>query len=226
MILASTIINRVSAQLLDINNVKWSRTQLLDWINVGQRVIVVAQPSATNTIAAVQLVPGTRQAIPSDGWLLLDVLRNMGASGTTPGRVIRLISRKLLDAFNPNWNSDTQADPVTNYLFDPQDQLAFFVYPPSTGNNWIEINYSALPVPLAVESSPLDLPDAYEEALTHYLMFRALSKSAEFGDATGASNYLNLFNVTLGVKMNAEQVNDPNIGLNPSPDLAARGGVS
>jgi len=224
-ILATTIINRVSAQLMDINNVKWSRTQLLDWISSGQRMIVVIAPSATNTIAVVQLVPGTRQAIPTNGWMLLDILRNMGPSGTIPGRGIRIISRKLLEAFNSNWHADTQADPVKHYLFDPQDQESFFVYPPSTGNNRIEINYSAVPAPLTSESQPLGVPDAYEEAMCHYVMFRALSKNAEFADDAKASKYLDLFNGLMGSKVTAEQANDPNLGLGPT-DTSVKGGTS
>jgi hypothetical protein len=215
-ILASTIINRVSAQLLDINNVKWSRLQLLDWINLGQRLIVVAQPNTTNTIQTMQLVAGTRQALPSNGWMLLDILRNMGPDGETPGRGIRVISRRLLEAFNPNWHADTPADPAKHYLFDPQDQVAFFVYPPSTGNNTIEVNYSALPTQMISESQPLSVSDAFEEPIGHYVMFRALSKEAEFGDDAKATRYLDLFNGMIGVKVSAEQANNPNIGLVPA----------
>jgi hypothetical protein len=224
-IVATTIINRVAAQLLDINNVRWSRESLLDWLSTGQRMIVMIQPSATNTIEVVQLAAGSRQIIPSNGWMLLDILRNMGASGTTPGRAIRLISRRLLDNFNPDWHSDTQSDPVYNYLFDPQDQMAFFVYPPSTGNNKIEINYSALPIPLASESQNIFVPDAYEEALNHYVMFRALSKNAEFAGSPEASKYLDLFNAVMGAKVTAEQANNPNLGLAP-PDPNAKGGIA
>jgi hypothetical protein len=186
---------------------------------------VVIQPNATNTVQVVQLVAGSRQAIPTNGWMLLDVLRNMGSSGTTPGRGIRVISRKLLEAFNPNWHADTQADPVKNYLFDQQDQESFFVYPPSTGNNKIEINYSALPVPLTSESQPLAVPDAYEEAMVHYVMFRALSKNAEFADDAKAAKYLDLFNGVMGAKVSAEQANSPNLGLSPT-DPGTTGGTS
>ena len=223
---AATLINRIAAQLVDINNVKWSRASLLDWLSVGQRMIVVIQPSASNTIEVVQLVAGSRQAIPPNGWMLLDVLRNMGVGGTTPGRAIRLISRKLMDSFNPDWHSDAASDPVYNYLFDPQDQMAFFVYPPSTGNNHIEINYSALPAPLTSETQNIFVPDAYEEALNHYVMFRALSKNAEFAGSPEASKYLDLFNATVGAKVTAEEANNPNLGLSPQPDPSAKGGVS
>lgn len=225
-IVASTLINRIAAQLVDINNVRWSRTSLLDWLSVGQRMIVMIQPNATNTIESIQLVAGSRQNIPANGWMLLDILRNMGADGKTSGRAIRVISRKLLDNFNPTWHADAPSDPVNNYLFDQQDQMAFFVYPPSTGNNYIEINYSALPTPLTSETQNIFVPDAYEEALNHYVMFRALSKNAEFAESPESSKYLDLFNATMGAKVTAEQANNPNLGLSPQPDPSAKGGVS
>jgi hypothetical protein len=223
-ILASTVIDRVSKQLLDITNVRWARTDLLDWLSVGQRLIVMLQPNSTNTISVIKLVAGTRQELPSDGWMLLDVLRNMGTNGSTPGRAIRVVSRKLLDSFKPTWHSDTKSATIQNYLFDLQDQTAFFVYPPSNGTNYVEVNYSAIPAALAAETSALSIPDVYEEALTHYLMFRALSKNAEWAGSPQAEQYLSLFNAVMGAKLTAEQANNPNIGLMPpSPQV---GGVS
>jgi len=223
-IIASTIIDRASKQLLDITNVRWARADLLDWLSVGQRLITVMQPNSTNTITTIKLASGTRQSLPADGWTLLDVLRNMGTDGATPGRAVRVISRKLLDAFKPTWHSDTKSATVQNYLFDPQDQTAFFVYPPSNGTNYIEINYSAIPAPLTSESTALSVPDAYEEPLVHYVMFRALSKNAEWAGSPQADMYLNLFNGVMGAKLSAEQANNPNIGLAPpTPQI---GGVS
>lgn len=222
---AKTIIDRVSRQLVDITNVVWSRSELLEWLSVGQRLVVMLQPNATGTIATIQLTAGTRQAVPSDGWLLLEVIRNMGTNGTTPGRAIRVVSRKLLDTFNPTWHSDTKSAVVQNYLYDPQDQTGFFVYPPSNGTNYIEINYSAIPAYLTSENQNLTVPGAYEEALTHYLMFRALSKNAAFAANPQADSYLQLFNAVLGGKVTAEQANNPNLGLMPGPS-ASPGGTS
>ena len=224
-IVASALINRIAAQLVDINNVRWSRKSLLDWLSVGQRMIVVIAPSATNTIESVKLVAGSRQSIPAGGWMLLDILRNMGTGGATPGRAIRLVSRKLMDNFNPDWHSSTASDITYNYTFDPQDQTSFFVSPPSKGSNYIEINYSALPPALTDESQNIFVPDAYEEALTHYVMFRALSKNAEFAGGPEASKYLDLFNAAMGAKVSAEQANNPNLGLTQS-NPAVEGGVS
>lgn len=223
-ILASTIIDRVSRQLLDVTNVRWQRTDLLDWLSLGQRLIIVSQPAAALGIAVVKMVAGSRQAIPADGWMLLDVVRNMGTTGTTPGRSVRIVSRRLLDAFNSSWHSDPATTAVQNYIFDPQDQMAFFVYPPSNGTGYIEINYSGLPAMLSSESAPLTIPDAYEEAMVNYVMFRALTKNAEWAASPEADKYLQAFNGLIGSKMSAQDANNPNIGL--APPTPGMGGLS
>lgn len=222
---AGTIIDRCAKQLFDINGIMWSRTDLLDWLNVGQRLVVVLQPSSANTVAVIKLAAGSRQSIPSTGWTLLDVIRNMGTDGLTPGRAVRVASRRLLDAFNPSWHSVTASATTQNYVFDPQDQTSFFVYPPSNGLGYIEVNYAALPTMAASESTAISIPDAYEDALVNYIMFRALSKHVAYGDSPEADKYLQLFNGFLGAKTTAEQANNPNIGLAP-PQLQADGGVS
>lgn len=222
---AGTIIDRCARQLFDVNGVKWPRTDLLEWLNVGQRLIVVLQPSSSNTVAVIKLAVGSRQSIPSTGWSLLDVIRNMGTTGTTPGRAVRIASRRLMDAFNPLWHSATASAVTQNFVFDPQDQTAFFVYPPSNGQGYVEINYASLPAMISSEASAISVPDAYEDALVNYVMFRALSKYVEYADSDEAQRYLSMFNGFLGAKVSAEQANNPNIGLAP-PNPAVEGGVS
>jgi len=92
---AGTIISKAATQLIDISGVRWTRAELLGWLNDGLRQIVVMQPNASATRSAVQLAAGTRQTLPSGGWMLLSVYRNMGTTGTTPGRAVRISSREL-----------------------------------------------------------------------------------------------------------------------------------
>lgn len=223
-ILASSILDRVELQLGDITNVRWSRAELLSWLSIGCRLVTTLQPSATNSVAVTKLVAGTRQYIPADGWLLLDILRNMGTSGTTAGRAVRVTSRRILDAFNPLWHTDSPSSTIQHYIFDPQDQTSYFVYPPADGTSYLEVNYSAIPAPLTSESQTLGVPDAYEDALHNYVMFRALSKNTDYAASSQADMYLGMFNTILGAKMTAEQANNPNIGL--APPNPQSGGVS
>lgn len=222
-----SIIDRCAKLLYDQTNIKWSRAELLDHLNGAQRMVAIASPSTLATVVSMKLEAGSRQSIPATGWLLLDVIRNMGVSGTTPGRAVRVISRRLLDAYNPNWQVDTAASSVTqSYWFDNQDQTSFFVYPPSNGQGYLEINYSNAPDNLTSEAQPITVPDVVDVALVNYVMFRALSKAADFSPgAQLAASYLVTFNEIMGTKFTTEQANSPNLGLMP-PSAGTRGGTS
>ena len=213
---AQTIINKAAIQLTDIANIRWTRAELLSWLNDGMRQIVLMQPSASSTTVSKLLTAGTRQTLPSDGWLLLQIYRNMGTTGTTPGRAIRIISRELLDGFNPNWHSELPRTEVKNYIYDVQDQTAFYIYPPNTGTQYIELNYSAQPTNLTTESQVIPIFDIFQSALVDYILFRACSKDAEYAPGLQlAQGYLATFNASVQGKSQSETVNEPVNSLNP-----------
>jgi len=219
-ITAKSIIDKASTQLLDPNNVRWTRTELLGWVNDAQRQITVMSPNATNKVAVIQLVAGTRQSIPSDGWTLLDIIRYMGTTGTTPGRVPRIISQQVLNDFNPNWHSVTPATVPLNFLYDQQDQTVFYVYPPSNGKGYLQINYSPIPSDLSSENSTISVNDIFQTSILDYILYRANSKDAEYAAGlTLASGYLQTFMATMQAKSDQELKNSPNQqldGLNPN----------
>jgi hypothetical protein len=215
-ITAQSIINKASTLLLDTSNVRWSRAELLGWLNDGQRQIVTMAPSATNKVAVMKLVAGTRQNIPSDGWTLLNVIRYMGTDGSRPGRAVRVTSQQLLDSYNPNWHSSTPSVVPQSYVFDQQDMTAFYVYPPNTGNGYVQLNYSPEPADLTLESQPIVVRDIFQTALLDYILYRACSKDAEYAPGLQlASGYLQTFNLAMGVKQDAEIKNSPNQSLQP-----------
>lgn len=213
---AGAIIDKAVIQLIDISGVRWTRAELLKWLNDGLRQIVLMQPNAMNTPGAVQLVAGTRQLLPTGGWMLLGIYRNMGTTGTTPGRAVRIISRELLDAFNPDWHTTTASAVTKNYIYDLQDQTAYYVYPPSTGTNYLEINYSLQPTDLTSESQVIPMFDVYQGPLLDYIMFRACTKDAEYaaGVALGQM-YLTTFSASTSVKGQSETTGSPELGLLP-----------
>jgi hypothetical protein len=213
---AKTIIDKASIQLIDLTNVRWTRSELLAWLNDGMRQIVLIQPSASSTTVSKKLDAGTRQSLPTGGWLLLQMYRNMGTTGTTPGRAIRIVSRELLDNFNPNWHAATEAAEVRNYIYDTQDQTVFYVYPPNTGTQYVELNYSAQPTNLTVETDVIPIFDIYQSALVDYILYRACSKDAEYAPGLQlAQGYLSTFVAAVGGKAQTEVSNDPVQALNP-----------
>jgi hypothetical protein len=218
---AGTIISKAATQLIDISGVRWTRAELLGWLNDGLRQIVIMQPNASATRSAVQLVAGTRQTLPTGGWMLLGVYRNMGTTGTTPGRAVRISSRELLDAFNPNWHTATASTTTTNYIYDLQDQTAYYVYPPSTGTNYLEVNYSMQPTDLTSEAQVIPVFDVFQGPLLDYMLFRACTKDAEYAPGIALGQlYLTTFTAATGVKEQSEMRGSPELALLPrNPSL-------
>lgn len=224
VITAGNLIDKAAVALFDTTNAEWSRTELLAHLNQGQRLIATLQPSANATTANILTAVGSKQSVPATGWMLLDVVRNMGINGSTPGYTVNVTSRKLLDAYVPDWNSAGSSAVTRNYVYDPQTPRQFYIYPPSLGTHYIEITYAAVPADVASEATVITISDAYEDALLNFMLFRAHSKQATFADPAKAQGYLALFNQALNGKITAEQANNPNLALFP-PAPQATGGV-
>jgi hypothetical protein len=226
-IVASTIIDKAATQLLDENNTRWTRAELLGWLNDGQRQITLMSPQTTNKVQTIKLVAGTRQTIPVDGWRLLDVYRYMGRNGITPGRAVRIVSRELLDGYRPAWHADPKTDAPQNFLFDEQDQTAFYVYPPNTGNGYLQINYSPTLGDLPNENQPINISDIYQTALLDYVLYRANSKDAEYAPGIQlAAGYLATFLGAFQSREKTDKENSPNQALAPVKTPGAVGGDS
>lgn len=215
-ITAQSVINKAAIQLTDIGNTRWTRAELLDWLNQGQKQIVVMSPSATNKVSVVKLATGTRQSIPSDGWTLLELIRYMGTDGTKPGRAIRVTSRELIDSFNPNWHADAKSAVPKHYIFDAQDQTVFYVYPPNNGQGYVQLNYSPVPPMITSESTVISVSDTFEPPLLDYILYRACSKDAEYAPGLQlAAGYLQTFMAAMQIKQTSELSNNPNQNFTP-----------
>lgn len=217
---AKQIIDKASIQLLDISNVRWTRAELLGWINDAQRQIVILSPNATNKVATIKLDAGTRQSIPSDGWTLLNVIRYMGTDGLKPGRALRIASQEIMDAYDPNWHAAVPTVVPQTYVFDLQDQTVFYIYPPNNGKGYVQLNYSPDPVDLTAETQVINVRDIFETAILDYVLYRACSKDAEYAPGLElAKGYLSTFMASMGQKDKSEKDNSPNQSLqahNPS----------
>lgn len=216
-VLASAIINRVRSLLVDEETTpRWTDTELLRHLSDGQRTIAMMQPDSASRISSVQLAVGTRQSIPADGQQLLSIIRNMGTNGTTPGRAIRITRREIMDDQVPDWHSVAKANYTTNYMYDPQDQTSFFVYPPSNGTNYVEMNYTFIPDEITSLSDEIELSDMYLTPLTDYVMFRAHQKDADSSaGAQVADMYLKIFTLFIQGGDSAELESNPNLQTTP-----------
>ena len=224
-IVASSVINRVRTQLIDQGAngapLRWSDPELLKWLSDGCRTIVAIANNASNKVTPHRLVAGTRQTIPANGHSLLGVTRNTNADGTKPGRAIRIISREIIDAQNPDWHADRANSVVRNYIYDPEDQRAFYVYPPNDGSGYIEINYCVMPPDVTSVDDTLVLQDIYQTPLFDYVMFRAHMKDSDYAGGNGpAQGYLQSFMAFMQVSEASLAKENVNLQLTPyNPDV-------
>lgn len=220
---ASVIIDQATDILQDKTNVRWPVEELLRALSDGQRAIVLKRPDAAAKNASVQLVPGSRQQLPTEGLRLIDVVRNMGSNGALAGRSIRIIQREVLDSQIPDWHSQT-GPVIKHYMLDNRDPKRFYVYPAVNTTTFVELIYSTSPSDVNSLSDNIALDDIYAPALVNYVVFRAYSKDAEYtADGNAAQLHYQAFLQLLGDKtamdgMMAPQANsttfNPNIPKN------------
>lgn len=199
----SDVISRVRSILndADATGYRWSDAELIDATNDAQRLIALYRPDSCPANTVATLVAGSKQTIPSGGFRLMDVIRNIASDGTTPGRSIRIAERDTLDAYDPYWHTNTKKSEVKNFVYDERNPTVYYVNPPVNAGVKVEILYSKYPTALAGSNDDLTVTDAYLEAIVNYVLFRAYSKEADFGaNAQLAQGYLALFSAVVGAK--------------------------
>jgi len=211
-IAVNDLITKVRAELNDesSDNYMWSTDSLIGWLNSGLKEAVIHKPDIYMSIGVVSLLVGTRQVIPAGGVQLMDIVRNMGAAGTTPGNPITLIDRQVLDTMYPSWHSMTAEAAVKHFIYNEQYPKVYYVFPPNTGT-YVEIIYGATPATvIAGDTFPLD--DIWEPALIDYVCYRAYKRAGDNSpiNAATADAYYRSFLLALGAKDAVEAMYDPN----------------
>ena len=230
--LVSAIVNRATALLQDATNVRWPEAELVNWLNDGQREIVLIRPDASVTNAPMILTANsTRQTLPAAGIRLLDVVRNMGIDGLTPGNVVRLVTREVLDAQIPTWHVDAGQAAIKHFCNDPRDPKHFYVYPRphATTVVQVEVLYSSAPADCALPSvtptAVITLDDVYGNALLDYVLYRAYIKDAEYAaNVQRAEGHYGSFAASLGIKLKTDMATAPQAFSAPfNPSVAKTG---
>lgn len=218
------LLKRAGTLLQDETFTRWRLPELVRWINDGQRAVVTAKPSANSTSVALSLAEGTLQTLANPSHLLLlRIPRNLTqASPRLGGRVIRPVSREVLDASAPGWHNRAETPfrkEVRQYVFDEANPREFYVYPGNDGTGLVEAVVSILPTFLAATgdpdaiasyNAPLGLPEPYGVVVLDYVLFRAFAKDDIAGEPARAQMHLTAFMQALGVKAEVQAGHSPN----------------
>lgn len=152
-ITAQSILRRVIDESQDGTSIRWPLNELTRYLNDGQREIVIYRPDAMVTNATLALAAGAKQALPTGGTKLIDVVRNTAGNK----RAVRLTNREILDAQTPGWQGLTGVAEILHFMYDARDPKTFYVYPPSASAS-LEIVYAALPADIAEPVAGAVLP--------------------------------------------------------------------
>lgn len=205
------VIDKAEQILQDPTNVRWGQQELLDYLNDGQREIVLFRPDAKTNNESFTLAESSKQTLPSSALRLIDIYKNISPE-TNP---ITLIERKILDDQIDDWYNQSSTF-VEHYVYNPIDPKNFYVYPyPSTSGNTIEIVYSASPSDITIsnfstDTDTIELDDVYANAILDYILYRAYQKDTEYaGDLQKSANYFNTFQNALGIKQQVDAGSTP-----------------
>lgn len=208
----------------------------LDFLNNGQTQLVIYRPQANVIYAVYQLVAGTRQRIPdgtasyqnpsaqtlAEGIQVIDVTRNMGSDGLTPGNAINFIQKEDLDHGLPGWHSETPAATVLNYTLDERDPFSFWVTPPqpNASQGWIEAAISSVPSEVSAKENAITLSDIYYPCLIDYMLYRAYLLDSDGSPiaAQKAVAHFNLFVTAIDRKDLIVKTVSPKIRSEVSPN--------
>ena len=201
-----TILDNAAKVLSDISYDRYTVDDLLAWLNEGIQRTVALKPDSTATTSAMTPVTGTRQTIPANGNQLIKVTHNVVAGN--PDQALNLVDIDTLNAFRPSWHIDPPADLANEYCQIENDPKSFYVYPPSTAVNDLEIVYSTLPAEVG-QGDDIPLDDVFAPALTDYVVARSLATETDSQAYTRSREYNSSFLIALGLDSEVDKAASP-----------------
>ncbi|HHL45295.1 MAG TPA: hypothetical protein ENJ24_01845 [Gammaproteobacteria bacterium] len=204
---AEDILSRLTTQLKDPTGVRWNEIDLLEYITDGQRQVCLLVPKAYMVIESVKLAAGTEQTVPAGSSQFGAALVNMGSDGDTRGPAINESEFSDMNRFNPGWQTDPTSTVVTDFMFEYDNPLTYWVYPPvpSTPDVWIKIRTPKIPAVVTSPGALMNVNDLYLTPIYEYCMYRALSKDAQTKNTIEAENHRQRFFNALGLKVEADK---------------------
>lgn len=224
-ITVQVLVNDVRNTLLDEGATKrWSDDDLTLFYNSAILQLALVRPDSTAKTASVLLAAGTRQSLPSDGLRLIDIPRNMGADGLTPGAAIIKAERAQLDTYNRTWHTDA-AGIAKNFTYDERNPKVFYVTPKSDGTGYAEIVYSAAPARVLtanIGSTNIAVDDVYYGSLKDWMLREAYQIEVSLVSETRARTYERSFYQSLGLKYQTDRAASPSAQPVPAPSMVLK----
>lgn len=180
------VIANAARLLSDQTNTLWSAGTLIGWLNEAQHRIAVDVPSSNTVAGDVDLVAGARQSLPTGGIQALSC------------DTLRKVDKAAFDRENAAWQSATPSDTGSMWLQSNTNPRTFFVYPPRVGAGVLPMEYSVLPAEVTL-GDDITMPDQYSDAITDYIVARALSEDSDMAEPGRADSFMASFKMKAGI---------------------------
>lgn len=202
------IIDEVQRKLRDDSTpVTWTDTNAVEYVNNATFALMTFRPHAFAVNAARVLVAGSKQTLPANTYMLLDLIRNMGSDGSTEGKIITLVPRWQIDMLNQHWHKGTGKQYAEHYSYEPEkDKQTYYVFPPvSTTVYYVEENLAQYPtrVTVANQATNITLDQGYEPFIKEWVYYEAYNKETNVGSHQQAMQHLQNAGMLIGVKVQA-----------------------
>jgi hypothetical protein len=207
-LVASAIIAQLRVTLLDpAPGTTWIDAMLLGYISSAERAACLLRPEIYTERAAVDLVAGVEQQLPSGSTALLRAERNVAS-----GRVCRLVDFSLVEAGQPFWPAATEEVDATDYAVDPRDRTRFRVLPPNDGTGQLMVFRGLLPPELDATTDAINLGDEFEDPIKQFALGECYAANTKRQDLAKAGNARGEFARMLGINAQSLAALLPRIG--------------
>lgn len=204
------VLNKAKVILQDPGSVRYSNTNLLQFLNDGQREVVLHRPDAALVSGSFACATGSKQTLPATGNRLVDIVRN------TNGKSVTQIARKTLDQNLLNWHEAVAgSDGIEHFVYETIDPKNFYVYPKAaSGTHSIDIIYSTTPSNIAISNfatstETINIDDVYANCLTDYVLYRSYQIDSDEGNIQRSAMHFQAFAQSLSVKTQADAASSP-----------------
>lgn len=201
-----------TGDVMTTDGTRITESDWIDYINQAVLQILLIRPDANAVLQSVLLVEGTKQTIPDDGHVFIDIIRNMGEFGVTPGIVVVGADRASLDRFDPNWHTNDFAVAIKNYMFDKRFPRRFYVSPPVSDTTpvYVELAYCQMPDKIELSSENLPLTDPYYTPIKDWALNLAFSMDMDSHmNSILADKYQEMFYKELQVEFDSSMMIAP-----------------
>jgi len=200
------VLDTVEKKLQDESNVEWSVSDLLNFYNLALREIVKLSPRAYSVFETFKMISGAKQQLPSDGLVFMDISANMGTDGSTPGRSPRGTTMEVLAGYLPDWREETAVTEIKNFIPIQQTPNEFWVFPPSDGTGYIQVQFSKTPPTTTYDANDnyraetIPISDEYLDAILNGMLYMAYDDDTDIpGNTPRAAQYRARFLQSVGM---------------------------